>query len=190
MDYTAFDDEILLRHIARAEADALSALYDRYNRLVFSLAYNTVGDSATAEEIALDVFTQVWQKAATYRADRAKVSTWLTSITRYRAIDELRRRGARADQRSVSWADLSPSAEPTVSGPEVVAEFSMQQARVREAVAQLPDEQKAALGLAYFNGLSHSEIAATLDQPLGTVKTRIRLAMRKLRQLLDDEQPV
>lgn len=190
MDYSTFDDTVLLRQIARAQADALSVLYDRYHRLVFSLAYNVVGDSATAEEITLDVFTQVWQKAATYRVDRAKVSTWLTSITRYRAIDELRRRGSRVEQRSVAWDDLTVAAEPTVSGPEVVVEFSMQRQKVRAAVAQLPEEQKEALGLAYFRGFSHTEIAEQLGQPLGTVKTRIRLALQKLRQLLEDENPV
>jgi RNA polymerase sigma-70 factor (ECF subfamily) len=189
LDYSTIDDSALLRFIARADADALSALYDRYHRLVFSIARNAVGDQATAEEITLDVFTQVWQKAGTYRADRAKVSTWLTSITRYRAIDELRRRGSRAEQRSVAWADLPPSAEPTVGGPETVIELSMQRRRVHTAVAQLPDAQKEALGLAYFRGLSHTEIAASLDLPLGTVKTRIRLAMGKLRQLLADENP-
>lgn len=187
MDYSILDDATLLHHITRADADALSALYDRYHRLVFSLARNVVGDQATAEEITLDVFTQVWQKVRTYRADRAKVSTWLTSITRNRAIDELRRRGSRVEQQSVAWADLPPSAEPAVSGPEVAAELTMQRRRVRAAVAELPDAQKKALGLAYFRGLSHTEIAAALGLPLGTVKTRIRLAMRKLRRLLADE---
>jgi len=189
LDYSTFDDAILLQYIARAQSDALSVLYDRYRHLVFSLAYNAVGDIATAEDITLDVFAQVWQKSATYRADRAKVSTWLTSITRNRAIDELRWRGSRAEQSSVAWADLPPSAEPTVSGAEIVAESLMQQQQVREAVAQLPDEQREVLGLAYFRGLSHREIAEALDQPLGTVKTRIRLAMEKLRQRLVDENP-
>ena len=189
LDYSTFDDAALLQLISRADTDAVSELYDRYHRLVFSLARNSVGDQATAEEITLDVFTQVWQKAGSYRADRAKVSTWLTSITRYRAIDELRRRGSRAEQQSVAWDDLPLSAEPAVDGPDIAAELAMQRQRVRAAVAQLPDAQKEALGLAYFRGLSHTEIAEALDQPLGTVKTRIRLAMRKLRTLLVDERP-
>jgi RNA polymerase sigma-70 factor (ECF subfamily) len=189
VDYSTLDDETLIGLIAHVHTDALSELYDRYNRLVFSLALNAVGDQATAEEITLDVFTQIWEKASTYRADRAKVSTWLTSITRYRSIDELRRQGSRPEQHSVSWAEVSPATEPRVNGPEEAAELSMQRQRVRAAVAQLPEEQRQVLGLAYFQGYTHREIAEMLEQPLGTVKTRIRLAMQKLRPMLQ-ESPI
>lgn len=189
MDYSTLDDETLIRLIAHANADALSELYDRYNRLAFSLALNVVGDYAAAEEVTLDVFTQVWEKARTYRADRAKVSTWLTSIARHRSIDVLRREGSRLEQRSVSWAEVTPTAEPRVNGPEGTAELSIQRQRVRAAVAQLPEEQKQVLALAYFQGDTHREIAEALNQPLGTVKTRIRLAMQKLREMLQDESP-
>lgn len=187
MDYSALNDQTLIRLIVRADSDALSELYDRYSRLVFSLAVNSVGDRATAEEITLDVFTRVWQKASTYRAEQAKVSTWLTSITRYRAIDELRRRDARPEHASLAWADVAPDGMPRVDGPEEVAQRSLQRQWVRDAVATLPEEQRQALALAYFRGYSHREIAETLDQPLGTVKTRIRLAMQKLHDMLQDE---
>lgn len=188
MDYTALDDNTLIRLIVRTDADALGELYDRYNRLVFSLALTTVGDHATAEEITLDVFTRVWERARTYRAEQAKVSTWLTSITRYRAIDELRRRRARPEQHSVDWATVSPDAMPSVNGPEGATERALQRQQVHAAVAQLPQEQQQVLALAYFKGYTHREIAEALDQPLGTVKTRIRSAMQKLREMLQEER--
>jgi RNA polymerase sigma-70 factor (ECF subfamily) len=188
VDYSTLDDATLIKLIAQSQADALGALYDRYNRLVFSLALNVVGDQATAEEVTLDVFTRVWEKAGTYRAARAQVNTWLSSITRYRAIDVLRRRGARPEQRSVSWAEVTVTLIPHVNGPEADAELEMQRRRVRAAVAELPEEQKQVLALAYFKGYTHREIAQVLDLPLGTVKTRIRLALQKLRRTLHDEQ--
>ena len=188
MDYTTLDDETIIRLIAHARTEALSELYDRYSRLVFSLALNSVGDQATAEEVTQDVFVRVWQRAGQYRADRGKVSTWLTGITRYRAIDQLRRRGSRPEQHSVAWAEVSPTAVPTVNGPEEATHLAMQRERVRAAMAQLPEEQKQVLALAYFQGYSQSQIAESLALPLGTVKTRVRLAMQKLREMLQDEQ--
>ena len=188
MDYSTLTDETLIRLIARTQPDALSALYDRYNRLVFSLALNVVGDRATAEEITLDVFTRIWEKAATYQADQARVNTWLTRITRNRSIDILRKRSSRPEQHTVAWADLSNGAIPNGGpNPEEFAELALQQARVRTAIAQLPVEQQQALALAYFKGYSHRQIAELLDQPLGTIKTRLRLALQKLRHMLGDE---
>ncbi len=187
MDYSTLDDKTLIRLIAHAHEDALGALYDRYSRLVFSLALNLLGDQATAEEITLDVFTRVWEKADTYRSEQARVNTWLTSITRHRSIDVLRRRGSRPEQHSVGWAELSPDAMPHVEGPEQAAELALQQERVRAAITELPPDQKQVLALAYFKGYTHRQIAQVLDQPLGTVKTRIRLAMQKLRDRLQEE---
>jgi RNA polymerase sigma-70 factor (ECF subfamily) len=184
MDYTRLDDETLMRLITHEQAEALGALYDRYGRLVFSVAFNAVGSPSTAEEVTQDVFLRVWQKAHTYHADQGKVSTWLSSIARNRAIDVLRQQRVRPEQRSVEWAEVRPAALPQIEGPEEEVALAIEQQRVRAAVAQLPEEQQQTLALAYFQGLSHSEIAVALGQPLGTVKTRIRLAMAKLRQLL------
>ena len=188
MDYSTLDDEILLRLIVQARAEALSELYDRYGRLVFSLALNSVGNPATAEEITQDVFLRVWQRARQYRADRAKVSTWLTSITRHRAIDQLRRRGSRPEQHSLVWAELAPGAEPSVDGPEQATALAMERERVRAAIDRLSEEQRQVLALAYFQGLTQSQIAEALVLPLGTVKTRIRLGMQKLREMLQEDQ--
>jgi RNA polymerase sigma-70 factor (ECF subfamily) len=179
-----------MRLIVHRRPEALSELYERYVRLVFSLALHSVGDPATAEEITQDVFFNVWEKAHTYRSDQAKVSTWLTSVARYRSIDILRRRGSRPERNSVGWEDVSASGIPVMEdGPEEVATQFHEQRRVREAILSLPGEQQEALALAYFEGLSHSQIAERLGQPLGTVKTRIRLAMQKLRELLSIELP-
>jgi RNA polymerase sigma-70 factor (ECF subfamily) len=187
VDYAKLDDTALIRQIVYHRTEALSELYDRYSRLVFSLALQTIGDPATAEEITQDVFVRVWEKAGTYREEQAKVSTWLTSITRYRSIDLLRQRGSRPERDSIGWDDLASGNEPSIDGPEGAAELSIEGLRIRNAVNGLPPDQQKALRLAYFYGLSHSEIAEQLGEPLGTVKTRIRLAMQKLREILQDD---
>lgn len=192
VDYSRFDDPTLLRLIAQAEEKALGELYDRYGRLVFSIAFNSVSETALAEEITQDVFLRVWEKASTYQVEQGKVLTWITSITRYRAIDMLRRRKARpendppgwclAEEQNDEWLEL-----PASDNVESQVELAQQQQRVRQALAQLPDDQQKALAMAFFLGYSHSEIALTLQEPLGTVKTRIRLGMLKLRQILVPE---
>jgi RNA polymerase sigma-70 factor (ECF subfamily) len=184
---TKQDDVTLVRLIAEGETAALSELYDRYNRLVFSIALAVVGDEATAAEITLDVFTRVWQRAGSYRPEQAKVTTWLTAITRHHSIDVLRRQGVRPEAHSISWDGLPPQA--AAHDLEEDVELAWQRRRVRAAVAQLPAEQQEVLALAYFKGYSHQQIANVLKQPLGTVKTRIRSAMQKLRQLLAEERP-
>ncbi len=208
MDVSLLDDAVLCEIIAAARTNqargydasrqsvlaqqALGALYDRYGRLIYSIAMHTVGDGPTAEEITQDVFVRVWEGAHTYRADMAKFRSWIISITRHRAIDELRRRGVRVERLTITWGEsqggendleqLPELIDPV--GPEEQAEQLMQQRGIRQAVAQLPHDQREVLGMAFFYGLSHSEIAEQLGQPLGTVKSRIRLAMQKLREVL------
>jgi RNA polymerase sigma-70 factor (ECF subfamily) len=181
------DDASLIEQIARARKDALSELYDRYNRLVFSVAYAILGDRAIAEEVTLDVFVRVWQRAKTYQPERAKVSTWLVAITRHHAIDILRRKKSHPEESSLDWDIASLQNGFALHNPEEDTNLALQQERVREALTQLPAEQRQALVLAYFKGYSHTQIAEALKQPLGTVKTRIRLAMQKLRQLLKED---
>jgi RNA polymerase sigma-70 factor (ECF subfamily) len=184
VDLTGADDASILRLIAHRNSEALGILYDRYGRLVYSIALNTINNTETAEEIAQDVFTRVWEKAVSYNPEQAKVSTWLMTITRNRAIDELRRLKNRPEVTSVEWAETILDADPDDHGPEVTAEMHWQQRSVREAVNALPHEQRQVLALAYYKGYSHSEIAEALGQPLGTVKTRLRQAMIRLRQVL------
>ncbi len=191
MDYSSVSDDGLVRLMAHGRTDALSALYDRYARLVYSLAIRIVDDQATAEEITQDVFYRIWQNAAAYRPEQAKVTTWLTSISRHRAIDALRQRRARPQQEQAGWAEINMELMPAPGDqPEEVVALALEGRRVRAAIAALPREQQDVLALAFFRGMSHSEIAEALGQPLGTVKTRIRLAMQKLRELLQDEARV
>jgi RNA polymerase sigma-70 factor (ECF subfamily) len=190
LDYSKFDDVGLIRQIALAHPEALSALYDRYGRLVYSLALYIVGEAEAAEEVTQDVFFRIWEKADVYQVEQARVSTWLTSITRNRSIDLLRKRKVRPEGHSLSWEDLQPGWEPASEGrdPERSTVQTMQTQQVRTAIASLPAEQQRALVMAYFEGYSHSEIAERLGEPLGTVKTRIRIGMQKLRSLLQEEQ--
>lgn len=192
LNIDSLDDAALITLIAGSSGEAahqaLGVLYDRYGRLVYTIAYHVVGDNETAEEITQDAFVRVWESAATYRAEMAKVTSWLVSIARHRAIDELRRRGSRPEQNSVGWpsdSDLENIEHlPVLNGPEDAVESAIQSRGIRQMVALLPPEQRQVLGLAYFKGMSHSQIAEMLGEPLGTVKSRIRTAMQRLRDTL------
>ena len=189
MNYHALDDYALIRLVQREDAAALSELYDRYGGLVFSLARQIVGDTASAEEITQDVFIRVWEKARSYDDTRAKVSTWLTRIARNRSIDMLRHRRARADFQVTGWEDMPSGITTEESNPETMTLHALRRQQVQKALRQLPDTQRQVLFLAYFYGMTQQEIADYLNQPLGTVKTRIRLGMQKLRTLLAEESP-
>ena len=181
------EDVALINLIIQKNEAALGELYDRYHRLVYSIALNVAGRPEDAEEITLDVFTRLWEKADTYHSERAKVTTWLTRMARNRAIDVLRRESVRPMKYSVSWAQVSPEPAAEREKPEAAAHLAMEKERVREAIANLPEAQQEVLALAYFKGYSHSEIADELKIPLGTAKARIRSGMQKLRALLADE---
>ena len=186
-DYSRYDDERLIKLIVQLDEKALAQLYDRYSRLVFSLALLIIDDRLTAEEITLDVFMRVWQKAGTYRSDQARVSTWLTHIARHHTIDVLRRRSARPDHYAISWDELFAGVASTEEEPQEFAELSVSRKHIHAALAQLPVDQKQVLILAYFGGYTQLQIAEILNQPIGTIKTRVRLAMQKLRDSLRDE---
>ena len=188
IDYAQYDDEKLIRLIAQSQEEALAQLYERYKRVIFSLVCAIVDDAATAEEVTLDVFLRVWQKAGTYRADQAKVSTWLTHIARYHAIDVLRRRAARVDHYALPLDEVNSNGKSFQQDPQESTETSLRRERVHAALAKLPAEQKQAMLLAYFSGYTQRQIAEVLKQPLGTIKTRLRLAMQKLRDFLREEQ--
>ncbi|MDR3575569.1 MAG: sigma-70 family RNA polymerase sigma factor [Anaerolineaceae bacterium] len=187
LDYSVLEDGLLMQAIVERQSAALSVLYDRYGRLIFSLAYNVVQDDGLAEEITQDVFVQIWNKASTYQQGQGKVMTWLGSIARHRAIDVLRWRHSRVESRLVDWEDDDLSRLPDGSLIEADQEVNQQRKRLRQAVAQLPPEQRSALALAFFKGYTHQQIADLTGEPLGTVKTRIRLAMQKLRQILEND---
>lgn len=185
-DYRLITDEALLKAAALKDSGALESLYDRYGRLVYSLALRMTGNTALAEEITQDVYIQVWNKAHTYHEERGKVITWVMSITRHRVIDLIRQQKSRPQEVIDGWDD----AEDRFASEETLENgiaLKQQSQRVRKALAQLPLEQRKVLALAFFRGLSHQEIANVVHEPLGTVKTRIRLAMQKLRQELSQE---
>ena len=188
MKFDRADDTSLLKQIANGQHAAIEALYDRYHRLVFSVALAVVGDSLVAEEVTLDVFVHVWRGAKTYDPVRAKVSTWLAAIARHHAIDVLRWQRSRVDAQSLYLDDMPWQSDPGFPDVEEQSELSLQKKRIQDALNGLPEDQRQALKLAFFKGYSHQEIADSLRQPLGTVKTRIRLGMQKLRRTLAGER--
>ncbi len=190
MDYSRLSDETLLHLIARSQENALSELYDRYSRLIYSVALNTISDPGRAEEITQDVFERVWEKARTYSAEEGRVVTWLTSIARHRSIDMFRKFRSHHEEMQITWQEAEMVDLPDGQNVEWEVDLEERTQRIRKALAQLPNEQKQAVGMAFFQGLSHPEIADALGEPLGTVKTRIRLGMQKLRTILQDEQSV
>ena len=160
----------------------MAELYDRHARPIYSLALRILGDATEAEDIVQEVFSQAWRQAARYSASRGAVAAWLMTLARSRAIDRLRAKRARPgevinERATGQLVDTGPPVDSLVLSSEQVA-------RVRAALDELPLLQRAAIELAYYEGLTHAEIADRLEQPLGTVKTRIRLAMLKLRDVL------
>ncbi len=167
------------------DQQALAQLYDETNRLVYSLVYRILGESGAAEEVTLDVYMQVWRQAGRYDAQRGTLLTWLITIARSRAIDYLR--ATRQHSQQTDQLELVV-VQPPVTTKEADVEKSVLLTErghiVRRALMTLPPEQREVIELSYFLGLSHSEIALRLNQPLGTVKTRVRLGLMKLRELL------
>ncbi len=182
MDYTKLDDSALVVLVARRDEAALGALYDRYSRLVYSLALRIVGERTMAEEIVMDSFISVWRAAGTFVEERGRFVAWLTSVARHRAIDELRRLNVRPEGTAVELDEAIKT-----SGPEPLEDLvdvRYRRAQVRAVLSRLPDAQREALELAYFGGLTQQEIADKPGTPWGTVKTRMRLGMLKMRDEL------
>lgn len=178
------NEVFLIQKIAHRDHNALSLLYDCYARILYSLAFRILDSKEEAEEVVLDVFAQVWQNAQQYQAERGSVDTWLFLLTRSRSLDRLRvmRRQTKVVQASVSIVQGgTPSTNPT---PEEHVLISERREYIGAALQQLPFEQRQALELAYFKGLTYSEIGTETGKTLGTVKTRLRLGLNKLRGLL------
>jgi RNA polymerase sigma-70 factor (ECF subfamily) len=172
----------LVESVAAGDQSALAALYDATNRFIYSLILRVLGDMGSAEEVLIDVYTQLWRQAASYDANRGAPLAWMATIARSRAIDRLR--SSWQDQHRKESLDVLGDAPANAASPEESAAASERQRFVREALNLLTPEQRRVIELAYYSGLSHSEIAEKLNQPLGTVKTRTRLGMMKLREAL------
>ena len=176
-------DEQLVTLVSQGERDALAALYDRHGKAVFGLVLHILRDPARAEEAAQDVFLSLWLRAATYQPQRGKFQSWLLAMAHHRAIDELRR--ARRQQATLEQEGrLTLLVDLPQDSVEKGAQRQEESEAVRNALAVIPAEQRQVIEMAYFKGYTQSEIAQQLQQPLGTVKTRMRLAMQKLRATL------
>ncbi len=189
MDYSELTDEALIHVIVGGQPGGVRELYHRYGRLVFSVAYYVLGEREAAEEITQEVFVQAWKNAASYRSAKGKLATWLASIARYRSIDRLRRERSRRNHRPMSSFDLVESELASIYDLEEEVELSQYRVRIRSAVRDLPAEQQQVVAMSFFKGYSHREISEALSVPLGTVKTRIRLGMQKLRLALNELAP-
>ena len=175
-------DEAALARMAQGDHDGLAELYDRHARAIYSLALRILQDRAEAEDVVQDVFAQVWTQAARYDTSRGAVAAWMLMMARSRSIDRLRSRRARPDNTADTGATLNM---PDAGVRQDLQLLSAEEvARLRRALAELPLLQRVALELAYYEGLTHAEIAERLEEPLGTVKTRIRQAVIRLRESL------
>lgn len=180
---SATDNELLER-IQAGDDEALSLIYDRYGGLTFALAFRLLGDRGQAEDVVQEAFLSLWRRAATFDAGRGSVRGWLTTITRNAAID--RRRGRFRHQQQER--DIDDYAYRLAGGSEDVwqtVKQSLEGEEIHRALRELPDEQRRALELAYFDGLTQAEIAERLEIPLGTVKSRARLGLQRLASILE-----
>jgi len=186
--YTGLDDEELMQRLLYRDLRAFRALFDRYGNLVYSAALRVVRDAQIAEDMVQEIFLRIWRKPESYVAQRGRFVTWLTSVTRNRAVDEIRSRGRRFRHETASPEEQERELPaPDTNDPALTAELADQRRLILAALAQIPQEQRQIIELAYFGGFTQQEIAQRLSQPLGTVKTRIRLGMQKLRVALTPE---
>jgi RNA polymerase sigma-70 factor (ECF subfamily) len=187
LDYVTAGDDRLVSLLAGRDVRALEALYDRYGDYVYSVSLRVVGDAQLAEDIAQEVFLRLWRRPDLFDAGRGRFVTWLLSVARNKAIDERRSRGRRFRHENppgFASEDLPAVAEDPVDSALLADDRIV----IQKALALLPAEQRLAIQLAYFGGYTQQEIAEGLKQPLGTVKTRIRLGLQKLRAVLIEQR--
>jgi RNA polymerase sigma-70 factor, ECF subfamily len=170
-------DAALVSAIRSGNESAMAELYDRYSAIVYSVALRVLGDTGAAEDVLQEVFMQLWRNPGAFDSSRGNLAPWLAVIARNRAIDTLRKRHGETD-----IEDVVVSVEPDLAGE---ADRAIAMTKVRTVLGGMPAAQRSALELAYFEGLSHSEIAAKTGEPLGTVKTRIRAGLLALRQAFE-----
>jgi RNA polymerase sigma-70 factor (ECF subfamily) len=181
-------DEELMQLVYRSDAAAFEVIYDRHGDAAFSLAYRMCAQRALAEDVVQEAFLSLWRTRARYDRQRGSVRTWVLGIVHNRAIDALRRRAVR-DRGIVQEEGIE---ERLIAPERTDAEFARrEEAReIRDALEQLPDEQSRVIELAYFGGMTHMQIAAMLDMPVGTIKGRMRLGLAKMRMSLGDPAEV
>jgi RNA polymerase sigma-70 factor (ECF subfamily) len=180
--YLVLADEDLISLVEVADAEAFATLYDRHSRAAFSLAYRMMGERQASEDLAQDAFLKVWRGASSYRADRGSVRTWILSIVHNRGIDQIRSQASRRRTQEKIEAS-APRSQPSEAFAHTLR--NSQRDQVREALDTLPPEQLKILELAYFSGYTHVEISDLLGLPLGTVKGRMRLGLKKIRDYFE-----
>ena len=174
-------DEQVLEAVGRGDHDALGTLYDRFGRLAYGLAFRILRDQSLAEDAVQEAFLAVWRSADAYKRERAKPSTWILTVVHRRAVDLVRREERRRGE------PLEAAPEPTSGPADEDATLRARRAAVQAALTELPDDQRRALELAYYGGLTQSELAERLGVPLGTVKSRMFAGLGRLRELLATE---
>jgi len=184
--HTHLSDEALVALVARGDDGALGELYDRVGRVAYGIAYRILRDERLAEDAVQDGFLAVWRSAASYRAERAKASTWIVTLVHRRAVDIVRREERRrAEPLEVG---RHPDAADPLGSAEDVAWLGLEREIVQAALRSLPDAQREAIELAYYGGYSQSELAERLGVPLGTIKSRMFAGLARLREVLDEAE--
>ncbi len=187
IDYQELGDHQLMYRVAMAEKEALEALYTRYSSSVYSLAMFMLKQEALAEEVTQDIFLNIWSKASSYKAERGEPKSWIMSVAHHRIVDVIRSRRRTQNVTDPGAYDRLETLPSSRISTEEEVERRIEREYILEALNTLPPEQREVIMLAYFEGYSQSEMAKILNQPLGTVKTRVRLAMKKLRAALEGE---
>ena len=180
-DLAHLSDEALVALVSRSDESALAELYDRIGGTAYGLAYRVLRDEALAEDAVQEAFLGLWRSAGSFVPERAKASTWILTLVHRRAVDVVRREQRRRTE------PLEAAPEPAEGSAEEAAWLRLDRERVRAALAQLPDQQREAIELAYYGGYTQSELADRLGQPVGTIKSRMFAGLARLRELLDDE---
>jgi len=179
-DLAHLSDEALVALVARSDESALAELYDRVGAMAYGLAYRVLRDEALAEDAVQEAFLGLWRSAGSFIPERAKASTWILTLVHRRAVDLVRREQRRRTE------PLEGAPEPVTGSAEEAVWLRLDRERVQAALAQLPDQQREAIELAYYGGYSQSEVAERLGQPLGTIKSRMFAGLMRLRELLEE----
>jgi RNA polymerase sigma factor (sigma-70 family) len=179
-DHAHLSDEALVALVARSDESALAELYDRIGGVAYGLAFRILRDESLAEDAVQEAFLGLWRGAGSFIPERAKASTWILTLVHRRAVDLVRREERRRTE------PLDDAPEPVTGSAEDSAWLRLERERVQGALAQLPDQQREAIELAYYGGFTQAELAERLGQPLGTIKSRMFSGLSRLRELLDD----
>ena len=186
LPFDQLSDEVLLSAVARGAVWAMEILYERYSRILYSLAYRMVADHQVAEDLLQDAFLAVWRRATSYSPQAGAARSWIVSIMHHRTIDYLRSVRRRSVLKEATWEEVERDERTAFPDAWDEAWQNIQSAKIREALMKLPTEQRMVIELAYFQGWTHSEIAEGCQIPLGTVKARMRLGLTRLKRVVEE----